>query len=143
MIEVLRFLKEGTLSADFCFINRFWLSNGFPISKKARDLSGFLAVFHLAPTQLVVFTEDDFTARVAHSEEESCQLIEAGFEFVCDFKGKKLFRKKVSIQNLPKCHRVVWWTGGDLNPVKSGDVTCGSLFSSLRVFSQCRFKCGA
>ncbi len=45
-------------------------------------------------TQLVVFKEDDFTARVAHSEQESCQLIEAGFEFVCDFSGNKLFRKR-------------------------------------------------
>jgi integrase len=45
-------------------------------------------------TQLVVFKDDDFTARVAHSEIESCQLIEAGFEFVCDFGGNKLFRKR-------------------------------------------------
>jgi len=45
-------------------------------------------------TQLVVFKDDDFTARVAHSEIESCQLIEAGFEFVCDFNGNKLFRKR-------------------------------------------------
>jgi hypothetical protein len=45
-------------------------------------------------TQLIAFKDDDFTARVAHSEQESCQLIEAGFEFVCDFNGNKLFRKR-------------------------------------------------
>ena len=45
-------------------------------------------------TQLISFKDDDFTANVAHSEEEACKLIEAGFEFVCDFGGNKLFRKR-------------------------------------------------
>ena len=45
-------------------------------------------------TQLVTFKDDDFTARVAHSEKEAGQFIEAGFEFVCDFGGNKLFRKR-------------------------------------------------
>jgi hypothetical protein len=36
-------------------------------------------------TQLVDFQEDDYVARIAHSENKTCQLIEAGFEFVCDF----------------------------------------------------------
>ena len=44
-------------------------------------------------TQLINFKDDDYNARVAHSEEEACKLIEAGFEFVCDFNGNKLFRK--------------------------------------------------
>jgi hypothetical protein len=45
-------------------------------------------------TQLIAFKDDDFTARVAHSEEEACQLIETGFEFVCDFGQNRLFRKR-------------------------------------------------
>jgi integrase len=45
-------------------------------------------------TQLISFKEDDFSARVAHSEEEACQLIESGFEFVCDYNGDKIFRKR-------------------------------------------------
>lgn len=45
-------------------------------------------------TQLIGFKEDDFSARVAHNEEEACKLIESGFEFVCDFAGNKLFRKR-------------------------------------------------
>jgi integrase len=45
-------------------------------------------------TQLVDFKEDDYVARIAHSEEETCQLIEAGFEFVCDFGSNKVFRKR-------------------------------------------------
>ena len=44
-------------------------------------------------TQPVSFEEDEFTARVAHSEKEACKLVEAGFEYVCDFNGTKIFRK--------------------------------------------------
>jgi integrase len=36
----------------------------------------------------------DFVSKVAKTEKEACELIEAGFEFVCDFDGHKLFRKK-------------------------------------------------
>jgi len=45
-------------------------------------------------TQLVSFEDDEFTARVAHSEKEACELVEAGFEYVCDFNGNKIFRKR-------------------------------------------------
>ena len=45
-------------------------------------------------TQLVTFKDDDFTARIAHSEKEACELIEAGFDFVCEFNKNKLFRKR-------------------------------------------------
>jgi hypothetical protein len=48
----------------------------------------------LVYTQLVNFKDDDYTAKVAHSEQEVCQLIEAGFEFVCDYKDNKVFRKR-------------------------------------------------
>ena len=36
-------------------------------------------------TQLIRFKDNDFTAVVAHSEEETCKLAEAEFEYVCDF----------------------------------------------------------
>jgi integrase len=45
-------------------------------------------------TQLISFKDDDFTANVAHSEEEACKLVEAGFEYVCDFNRNKIFRKR-------------------------------------------------
>lgn len=45
-------------------------------------------------TQLIDFKDDEWTARVAHTEEEACQLIESGFEFVCDYDSNKLFRKR-------------------------------------------------
>ena len=40
-------------------------------------------------TQLISFKDDDFTATVAHSEEEACKLIEAGFDFVAITTGTK------------------------------------------------------
>jgi integrase len=38
--------------------------------------------------------EIDYVSKVAKSENEACVLIEAGFDFVCDFDGHKLFRKR-------------------------------------------------
>jgi len=45
-------------------------------------------------TQLVNFKDEDYTSAVAHSEEEACKLVEAGFEYVCAFGGNKIFRKR-------------------------------------------------
>ncbi|HTY74029.1 MAG TPA: hypothetical protein VMD05_00505 [Candidatus Nanoarchaeia archaeon] len=44
--------------------------------------------------QLVEFKDEDYVAKIVHSEEKTCQLIEAGFEFVCDFGSNKVFRKR-------------------------------------------------
>jgi hypothetical protein len=43
-------------------------------------------------TQLINFEKDQYIARVAHTE-EACKLVEAGFEYFCDFNGHKIFRK--------------------------------------------------
>jgi len=48
----------------------------------------------LVYTQLVDFKDDEYVARVASSEKEVCQLVEAGFEYVCDYSGSKIFRKR-------------------------------------------------
>jgi hypothetical protein len=45
------------------------------------------------------FKDDDFIATVAHSEEETCKLIEARFDFVCDYNGNKTFRKRKGQKN--------------------------------------------
>ena len=39
-------------------------------------------------------TDDEFHVRVAHSLEETCKLLEVGFEYVTDMDGAKLFRKR-------------------------------------------------
>ncbi len=36
----------------------------------------------------------DYISKVAKTENEVCKLIEDGFEFVCDFQGHKVFRKR-------------------------------------------------
>ena len=60
-----------------------------------REILGHKSINNtLLYTQLVTFKEDEFTARVAHSEREAVELIETGFEFVCDYNGNKLFRKR-------------------------------------------------
>ena len=38
--------------------------------------------------------QTDFISKVAKTEAEACVLIDAEFEFVCDFDGHKLFRKR-------------------------------------------------
>jgi integrase/predicted RNA-binding Zn-ribbon protein involved in translation (DUF1610 family) len=44
----------------------------------------------------VFFSEstEEYTVKVASSLEESCKLLEVGFEYVTEFEGKKLFRKR-------------------------------------------------
>lgn len=37
-------------------------------------------------TQLIKFKDDDFSARIAHNEEEALQFFESGYDFVCDFR---------------------------------------------------------
>jgi len=37
---------------------------------------------------------DDFHAKIARTEQEVITLVEAGFEFVCDMNGAKLFKKR-------------------------------------------------
>ena len=45
-------------------------------------------------TQLVNFESDEYTSKVAHTVEEACELVEGGFDYVCDFGEAKLFRKR-------------------------------------------------
>jgi integrase len=45
--------------------------------------------------EIALFADQiDFVSKVAKKEKEACEIIEAGFEFVCDFEGHKLFRKR-------------------------------------------------
>jgi hypothetical protein len=44
-------------------------------------------------TQLVNFQNDDYVSKVANTIEEACELVEAGFEYVCDIEETKIFRK--------------------------------------------------
>ena len=45
-------------------------------------------------TQLVKFESDEYICKVAKTPEEIAQLIEAGFEYVCEHNGLKFFRER-------------------------------------------------
>jgi hypothetical protein len=38
--------------------------------------------------------EQDFISKVAKTEKDVCNLIETGFEYVTDFEGAKIFKKR-------------------------------------------------
>ena len=48
----------------------------------------------LVNTQLVVFEDDDYTCRATANVKEATELIEAGYEYVCDMENVRLFRKR-------------------------------------------------
>jgi len=37
---------------------------------------------------------EEYRAKVAKTEKQICQLVEAGFEYMCDFEDGKSFRKR-------------------------------------------------
>jgi len=39
-------------------------------------------------------TEEEFTVRVAETPDEACDLVQAGFDYVTDFDGAKIFSKR-------------------------------------------------
>ena len=45
-------------------------------------------------TQLVDFQDDDYISKVAKTVEEACQLVEAGFEYVCEMDNVKIFKRR-------------------------------------------------
>jgi len=45
-------------------------------------------------TQLVSFENDEYICKAATNVKEATELIEAGFEYICDVEGVKLFRKR-------------------------------------------------
>jgi integrase len=45
-------------------------------------------------TQLINVKDDEYTAKIAKTEKEICELVESGFEYVCDHNNWKIFRKR-------------------------------------------------
>jgi hypothetical protein len=43
---------------------------------------------------LIELKDGEYICKVAKNVEEASPLIEVGFEYVCDFDGAKLFRKR-------------------------------------------------
>jgi len=44
--------------------------------------------------QLIDFGEEEYTVNVARTVEEATKLVEAGFQYVTEMDGLKLFRKR-------------------------------------------------
>jgi len=66
---------------------------------KTRDILHVMKVHKninntLVYTQLVDFGDDEYTVRVSHNINEDKQLIEAGFEYVTERNGFKIYRKR-------------------------------------------------
>jgi len=45
-------------------------------------------------TQLISFENDEYHSATASTVQEARELIEAGFEYVCEFDGVKIFRRR-------------------------------------------------
>ena len=45
-------------------------------------------------TQLVTFEDDEYLCKIADTVKEAKELIEAGYQYVCDMDNLKLFRKR-------------------------------------------------
>jgi len=66
------------------------------------DIADFLGHRNIRNTVIYVHLEktcypnggDDYTSKAVRTEAEALSLIKAGFEYVCDFEGAKLFRKR-------------------------------------------------
>jgi len=48
------------------------------------------------PDEIAALFKDqqEYVSKVAKNEKDACALIEAGFEYVCDFNYHKIFRKR-------------------------------------------------
>lgn len=57
-----------------------------------RDIKSTLIYMHIA--QGLCTYSEDYTCKVARTSDEACKLVEAGFEFVTEMEGQKLFRKR-------------------------------------------------
>jgi integrase len=57
-----------------------------------KNIKNTLVYVHLA--EQLFRGEDEYVSRVARTLKEACALISGGFEFVCEWKGDKLFRKR-------------------------------------------------
>ena len=59
-----------------------------------RQLGHTNIVHTLTYTHLVDFPSEEFVCKVAKTVKEASELVEAGFNYVCDVEGYKLFRKR-------------------------------------------------
>jgi hypothetical protein len=52
----------------------------------------------LVCAQLVNFNDEDYSSEAAWTMDEVCKLVEAGFQYVCDFENARAISKSLSLQ---------------------------------------------
>jgi integrase len=57
-----------------------------------KNIKNTLVYTHLA--EELFKGEEEYVSKVAKNEKDVCTLVDAGFEYVCDFNGDKIFRKR-------------------------------------------------
>ncbi|MGF3499937.1 MAG: hypothetical protein ACQXXH_01380 [Candidatus Bathyarchaeia archaeon] len=57
-----------------------------------KNIKNTLVYVHLA--EALFKDQQEYVSKVAKNEKDACALIEAGFEYVCDFNYHKIFRKR-------------------------------------------------
>jgi len=57
-----------------------------------KNIKNTLVYVHLA--EEVFKGEQEYVSKVAKTTVDTCALVEAGFEYVCDFDNAKIFRKR-------------------------------------------------
>ncbi|MDH5787797.1 MAG: hypothetical protein OEZ40_05855 [Candidatus Bathyarchaeota archaeon] len=56
-----------------------------------KNIKNTLIYVHLA--EALFKDQQEYVSKVAKNEKDACALVEAGFEYVCDFNYHKIFRK--------------------------------------------------
>ena len=102
-LKVARKLRNPRIAKIHFHLIRHWFGtmeyHKHPDMDHVRRLLGHKSILN---TQMYVNMEkaffpessEDLTMKVASNVEEACKLVEVGFEYVTDFDGKKLFRKR-------------------------------------------------
>jgi len=64
---------------------------------KTKDILHVMQVLghkNIKNTLVHTHLDDEYVSKVAWNVEEACKLIEAGFDYVTDIEGAKLFKKR-------------------------------------------------
>ncbi len=57
-----------------------------------KNIKNTLVYTHLA--EEIFKGQDEYVSKVAKNEHQACVLVDAGFDYVCEFDGHKIFRKR-------------------------------------------------
>jgi hypothetical protein len=57
-----------------------------------KNIKNTLVYTHLA--EELFKGEQEYVSKVAKTEKDICALVDAGFEYVCDYNSDKIFRKR-------------------------------------------------